>query len=109
MTKPLVVDEAPLSEFVRKMRDACRRCLAASKPSDKRAIEREMADLMRKYLGRNAWEAAVAAEREAERVSADVPRATSRRYVRPGPMPKYSSGDFDHKLAAAGDRTDDDE
>ena len=108
MSRPRVLDASPLSEFITRMRDAHRRRVAAIDPADKRAIEREMTGLMRTYLGRDAWEATLAAQRGAER-TADVPRATSRRRrVRPGPVSRYPDG-FDHKLAAAGDRDRDDD
>lgn len=101
--RPATMDESPLSEFIAKMRDAHRRRLAAVALVDKRAIEREMTAFMTQYLGRNAWEAAVAAE-----AAAGVPRATQRRRMRFSPPSKYAGDGIDHKLAAAGDRSEDD-
>ena len=103
--RPLVVDEGPLSEFITKMRDAHRRRLAAVDLADKLAIEREMKGFMTQYLGRDAWEASVAAERAA---GLNVPRATRRRGRFTAPS-KYSGDRVDRKLAAAGDRERDDE
>lgn len=109
MPRPSQVDESPLSEFVTKMRDVFRRRLAAVEPRDQRAIEAEMQTIMRTYLGRDAWEAVQAAERDVDAAltAAGVPRATRpRRRVRPGPPSRYREG-FDHKLAQAGDRDED--
>lgn len=71
MTRP-VVDEAPLSEFVRKMRAVFVKREAAKTNADKREAEREMESLMRQYLGRSAWDAMG----DAEAVEQDVPRDT---------------------------------
>lgn len=91
-------DEAPLSEFIAKMRDVFRRRLEAVDGREKRAVEREMEAIMRTYLGRSAWDASAAAEEHD--VVAGVPRDTPRR--RRGHGPSKYSGDVDHKLAAAG-------
>lgn len=110
MTKPRTLDASPLSEFITKMRDVHRRRLAAVSVTDKREIEREMVELMQHYLGRNAWDAAAAAEAEAKAAEPSAGRrgAYVRRRVRPGPAPRYTGDGVDRKLAAAGERTDDD-
>lgn len=69
------VDEAPLSEFVTKMRAVFVERLAAKSARDKREVEGRMKALMFEYLGRDAWEAALAS---AVATQADVPRDTSR-------------------------------
>lgn len=106
MTRPRVLDESPLSAFVSQMIDAHKRRLRAETPAEKRAIEREMEAFLAQYFERDPRAVVPAVSRD---TAVDVPRATARRHVRPGPAPRYASGDFDHKLAAAGDRTDDDE
>jgi hypothetical protein len=101
MTGRRGMDESPLSDFLVKMRDAHRRRLAAVSLAEKRAIEREMHALIRK-----AGEADGDAAPESDRPETPtVPRATRRR-ARPGPA-KYSHDGFDHKLAQAGEREDD--
>lgn len=108
MTKP-VDTEAPKSEFVREMEAAITRRLAAVGWSEKSAIDREIAGIVRKYLGRDAWQAMLDAERE----TPDVPRDTTRdrvchkRRVRASRTGRRYPEGFDHKRAQAGDRSDD--
>ena len=108
MIEPRALDASLLSEFVTKMRDVFRRRLAAVDPRDAKAVELEMVALMRTYLGRDAWEATAAGERDLDDAltAAGIPRATGRRRARPGPPSTYPR-DFDHKLAQAGDRDED--
>ena len=104
------VDESPISEFIAKMRECFLERLTATGDRDKRDLERKMEGIMREYLGRSAWDAAAAADEDLR----DVPRGTSRdrvchkRRVRAGRVGarRYPDG-FDHKLAQAGDRSDD--
>jgi hypothetical protein len=103
-----VVDEAPKSAFVREMEAAIARRLAASGPG-KKAVDREIAAIVKQYLGRDAWRAMVDADREAE---AGVPRTTTgprshRARATPGRGGRYSDT-FDHKLAQSGEREGDD-
>jgi hypothetical protein len=72
MSKP-AVDEATKSDFVREMEAAIAKRLAAV-GRGKAAVDREIAGIVRKHLGRDAWQAMVDAERESD----DVPRATRR-------------------------------
>jgi hypothetical protein len=100
-----VVDEGPLSEFVTKMKDVFRRRLAAEGVADKHALEREMKGLMQEYLGRDAWDAAAAAEERA----AGVPRGTSRDQICPthrASSQPHEAEVRDGKLLAAGRETD---
>lgn len=103
MTKP-AIDEAPKSDFVREMESAIARRLAAAGWPEKVAVDREIRDIIRTHLGRDAWQAMVDAEAE----SAAIPKAGkqwSRRRARVGKRTRYSE-EFDHKLAQAGDRND---
>ncbi len=107
MTKPAVLDEAPKSAFVREMEAAIERRLAAIGRGAKGAVDREIAGIVKAYLGRDAWQAMVDAERE----TPDVPRGTRRdqfRHTRrlTSGRSRYSDT-FDHKRAQAGDLGDD--
>lgn len=108
MTKPVDV-ESPKSAFVREMEAAIERRLAAVGWDNKRAVDKEIAAIVQKYLGRDAWAAMVDAERE----TANVPRDTTRdrichkRRVRAGRTGRRYPEGFDPKMAQAGDRGDD--
>ena len=107
MTKPSI-DQAPKSDFVREMEAAIVRRLNAVGKSGKAAVDREIAGIVKAYLGRDAWQAMVDAERE----TPDVPRGTRRdrfchaRRTRGAGGARYSDS-FDHKLAQSGEREED--
>lgn len=110
MTKPAET-ESPKSAFVQEMEAAIAKRLAAAGWPDKSAVDREIRDIIRRHLGRDAWQAMVDA-------GEDVPHETSRdrkchgsalgrrASVRSGGTGRYSER-FDHKLAQAGERDDD--
>jgi hypothetical protein len=109
MTKPALV-ESPKSEFVREMEAAIQRRLAAPTRAGKTAVDREIAGIVKQYLGRDAWQAMVDADRETASVprgtSRDLSRRRSRARVGAGGERRYSE-EFDHKRAQAGDSSDD--
>lgn len=73
-----MVDESPSSAFVVEMKAALRKRLEASDDLQRRAdAQREMEGIMRRYLGRSAWDAM----RDAETTGGDMPRgdATDRK------------------------------
>lgn len=94
-TKPMA-DAAPYSDFVREMRAALDHRTHACTAAEKRAIDGEMRDIMRRYLGPGAWEAI----REAAAVS--VPRGTRPKRFRPRVGTREYGDVEDRKLAAAG-------
>lgn len=124
MTKVAEID-APKSAFVQAMEAAIQRRLAAPTGAGKAAVDREIAAIVRQYLGRNAWRVVTAgmqaaidkAKREAERETRidGVPRATSRdrvchttRKARAGHGPRREfPEDFDYKALQAGEKGDD--
>lgn len=95
MTKRNVMDGSPYSDFVSDMRAAFARRLAASGATEKREIEREMKRIMRRYLGRSAWDAA--GVDPARTIVASVPRDTS-----PDPACHETTEPIDRKTLAAG-------
>jgi hypothetical protein len=102
----LLRDTSPISAFVGKMIDAHQRRLRATSVAEKRAIEREMEGFLAQYLESPPRPSVAPPTSDAV---VDVPRATSgRRRAHVGRVPSRYAGDgFDHKLAAAGDRGDD--
>lgn len=102
--KPAVV-ESPKSAFVVEMEAAIARRLAAAGWPEKSAVDREIHDIIRRYLGRDAWDAMVDADQQSARLAARC-RSRRRRASVARERSRYSE-DFDHKLAQAGDRSDD--
>jgi hypothetical protein len=111
---PAVVDESPLSDFVREMKALLARRMAARGQNGKAAVTQEMRRVMRQHFGRGAWQAMVDAENAEKAIR--VPRDTSR--DRQGPRRAHTRGaaragerryrdGFDIKLAQTGERDDD--
>jgi hypothetical protein len=72
--KPVIVDEAPVSEFIAKMRACFQERLAAADDQGKRDVEGRMRDIMRQYLGRSAWQGFRAARRATVAIPLDPRR-----------------------------------
>jgi hypothetical protein len=97
------VDDSTKSVFVLEMEAAIKRRLAAASWRDKSAVDREIRTIIQTHLGRDAWDAMVDAD-----PARSVPRPPrlARKAKRDRGGRRFRRG-FDHKMAQAGDREND--